>query len=177
MEKIAKNYALIIACLIGSCSTAQIPSFATSFEENDFTFNGNIIHETYAVEIPGADEALTYPLQQLGVKDNQLNIMFFSEVDDIFSFYVNGELKMTRNVNTKLDQNGKLPNLIFYPLQFPSGSSNAILTVKSLKYGQFQTEIKRSYPMLYLKRYNNEWYLNHNTVVKLPFQFFLPGSN
>jgi len=176
MEKIVRKY-VIICGLIGCFATAQIPEFTTSFEENLFSFNGNKIHETYSVEIPGYDEAMTYTLQELGVKDDQLNVMFFSEVDGTFSFFVNGQFVMSRAVNTKIDANGKLPDLIFYPIQFPSGSNSAILKVSSLEYGEFQTVIKRSYPMLYLKRYDNEWYLNHNTVVKLPFQFFLTDND
>ena len=147
--------------------------FYLDFVENLFSYNGKKVHETYSVEIPGFDGAMTYRPEELGVKIDHLNIQFFSEVDGIFNFYLNEELIMTKNVNTVIDQNGNLPNLIFYPIKFPAGYNRATLKVTSVKYGQFQTEIRKNYPMLYLKRFDNEWYLDHTTVVQLPFQFFL----
>lgn len=152
---------------------AQIPEFATSFEEREYTYNNNRIHATFTVEIPGANNALTYTLQEMGITDDQVNIMFFSEVNDTFNFYVDGHLQLSETVNTIVSKDGDLTEFILYPIKFPEGKDTAILTVSSLLYGGFQTEIKRSYPMLYLKRYKNEWYLDHNTVVKIPFQFFL----
>ncbi|KQC34352.1 hypothetical protein AAU57_14150 [Nonlabens sp. YIK11] len=175
MEKIVR--VLIVVISVYSIQVkGQIPGFTTSFEENTFSYNGKMVHETYSVEIPGFNEAMTYSPEELGVNTNHLNIQFFSEVDGIFKFYLNDELVMSREVNTKIDENGKLPNLIFYPIQFPSGNNSAILKVSLLKYGEFQTEIKKSHPMLYLKRYDGEWYLDHTTVVQLPFQFFLTNN-
>lgn len=176
MEKIVRILILVIS-VYSIQAKGQIPEFTTSFEENIFSYNGKMVHETYSVEIPGFDEAMTYSPEELAVNTNHLNIQFFSEVDGIFNFYLNGELVMRREVNTKIDENGNLPDLIFYPIQFPLGRNSAILKVTSLKYGEFQTEINKNYPMLYLKRYDDEWYLDHTTVVQLPFQFFLTNSN
>jgi len=175
MEKIAKL--LICSFFIISCkSYAQLPEYITSLEEVETQYGQNKVVNYYSVEVPMPSERSTRSLESAGIDANVLNVMFFSEVDDTFSFYINGELKQTVYEDTTIKTSGTIEQAIFQ-FPYPTGETTAILKVISSKYGGFETEIKKEYPMLYLKYNNREWYLLHNTVFYIDIDRYFLEDN
>ena len=174
MEKIVKLFVFTLFFL--SCkSYAQFPAYISSFEETETRYGLNEVVNYYVIETPSSGDHSTRSLESMGLDKNTLHVMFFSEVDDEFSFYINGELVKTAHENTIIQTTGTVEQTVF-EFHYPPGETTAIFKVTSLKYGGFETEIKKDYPMLYLKYSNNNWTLLHNTVFFTDgYSFFLKG--
>ena len=65
--------------------------------------------------------------------------------------------------DTRIKTPGTTKQTIF-EFPYPQGQSKATLRVTSLKYGGFETEIRKVFPMLYAKYRYNKWSLVHNNL-------------
>lgn len=157
MEKIANL--LLGLFLLSSCSVlGQIPEYITSFEEIEGQFENNKVYITYSVEIADPENRSTLTMESMNLTTSKLNLLFHSEVEDTFSFYINDQLVKTIRVNSIINSDGELPNDIpWFFFDYPSGQDTARLKVTSNNYGGFETEMRKEYPMLYIKFFKNEW--------------------
>lgn len=170
MEKIAKKccYSIAIILLFTPKAFAQrIDKTIIAKVENRFE-NNNLV-QYYINEQPNIDY-FTFSLEDMEINPQALHIYFFSEVDDIFQFYINNQKVKTESVNTLgYDGSGKDPVV---SIAFPSGNDEFILKVVSMKYGSLETKSKREYPMIYLHHDTNEWYITHTDAYRLPYKYF-----
>lgn len=171
----------LIFCFImlTSCSVlGQLPENVTSFEEIETRFENNKVYSTYSVEVADPENRSTLTMESMNLTTSKLNLLFHSEVEDTFSFYINDQLVKTVRINSIINSDGELPNDIpWLFFDYPNGQNTATLKVTSNNYGGFETEMRKEYPMLYIKYFKDEWYLNHNTIYKIPFDHFLVNEN
>jgi hypothetical protein len=172
MEKIVRIVTLnIILCVINSAMTnAQVSESRIIIEEIQNRYGNNEVIHYYLKEQPNISE-YTVSTESMNLTPNVLNVHFYSEVADSFTFYVNDELIARKDINT-MQRDGKISAYAF-EINFPSANDEFTLKVISSKYGSFETEARKAHPMLYLKNFNNTWYLAHTNVFRIPFMNFL----
>jgi hypothetical protein len=170
MEKIVK--CLIISILLICAVGCAQPTGFKSLERIEKQHGLNKMVISYADQIVDPILYSTYEPNKYGVDIDKINIYFHSEVKDVFRFYLNDEYIKTISIDTTVDGEGnyEVPEI---SLSIPNLNSELTLKVVSIRYGSFVTSIKKKYPMLYVKHFNNKWYLEHNTVYKLGFDNFL----
>jgi hypothetical protein len=167
MEKIVRFGLLIMMMVTSFCCKAQV----NDITEVTTVFGRNQISTYYNNEEPNLQREFTVDPTVVGFNMNKLNILFYSEVQDEFLFYINGNLVETKSINTKKDEENK-GRIDIVTIDFPSGASTATLKVTSLNYGGLETTIKKEFPMLYLKKSEKGWSAVHNAVYRLPGFYF-----
>jgi hypothetical protein len=169
MEKIVRKYLIFtVVTVLATFAHGQTPN-STVIDKTENFCNSKKAYHYYSIESP-SKEKYTVSTEKMGIDTDKLNLHFFSEVDDKFIISVNGRQHLTTNVNTRYVDGG---NTRVIRIPFPNGSESFTLKVTSLKYGCFETEVRKQHPMLYIKYFNNEWYLDHNTVFEIPYFYFL----
>ncbi len=165
---IKRNWLCFISVtIITSASYGQIDNTITEKFEN-ICENTRVTHY-YSIEEASMDRYTIAP-SVMGINTDVLNLHFFSEVEDQFKIYVNGQLHSDIFVNTTLEDGG---NTRLLDVEFPQGQDTFLLRIESLKYGCFETEARKRHPMLYIKHSNDKWWLDHNTVFEIPQFHFL----
>ncbi len=173
MEKIVKQkWNMFLALLMLSNLLIAQTSILEKIENK---CNGSKLIHYYLEETPN-DNNLIFSLDEMKINKTQCRLNFFSEVDDEFTIYVNGDVYKTTKVNTiptvKEDNIAK-GNAIILEIDYPEGNDKFTLRVESNKYGCFETEARKEHPMLYVKYWDDKWYLSHTTVFRLPAKHFM----
>lgn len=177
MEMIVKkrNSSLILMCFLFISLLQAQDSSSSIIEKIENECNGTENIHYYANETP-VDKNLTFSLDEMKISKTQCRLHFFSEVDDEFTLYINGTVYKTTKVNTipsvKEDSIAK-GNAIILEIDYPEGNDKFTLRVESNKYGCFETEVRKEHPMLYVKYWDNTWYLSHTTVFRVPAKHFM----
>lgn len=170
MERIVKNLFFVI--ILGNIFYGN----GQNIDKKITTFGRNEIISYHVNEI--ADFKKNYSIDPgiVGFDTNQINLFFFSEVNDEFVFYVDNEFNQIKKVNTT--QNGDGAGRIdVVEIAFPNGVTSATLKIESSKYGGIETIIRKEHPMVYLKNRDNKWYVNHTSVYQLPQWHFTRKTN
>ena len=176
MEKIVRIVALnIVLCVINSAITnAQVSNSRIIVEEIQNRSGNNEVIHYYLKEQPNISE-YTVSTESMNLTPNVLNVHFYSEVDDRFTFYVNDEIYARKDINT-VQLDGKISAYVF-EINFPLGYETFTLKVISSKYGSFVTEARKEHPMLYVKNFDNTWYLAHTDVFRIRSMNFLKNAS
>lgn len=176
MEKIVKKEIIILIVIMFSSKIIFSQSFSIVEKIENLCATNNVIHY-YIDEVPST-KMLTFSIDELKIDRENINVHFFSEVDDIFEIYVNGIHYSTKNINTTLyEENGEFKaKARILRIKFPVENNSFLLRIESNKYGCFETEVRKNFPMLYLKYFNNTWYLTHTNVFRLVSAYFLEDA-
>ncbi len=173
MEKIVKQkWNMFLALLMLSNLLIAQTSILEKIENE---CNGSKLIHYYLEETPN-DNDLIFSLDEMKINKTQCRLNFFSEVDDEFTIYVNGDVYKKENVNTipSVKEDGVARGrAILFKIDYPQGDDKFILRVESNKYGCFETEARKEHPMLYIKYLDNTWYLSHTNVFWLPTGHFM----
>jgi hypothetical protein len=167
MEKTVRFSLVVLMMTLNLCCKAQndiITKVVSVYEQNQ-------INTYYNIEEPNLQREFTVDPTVMGFHMEKLNIFFYSEVQDEFSFYIDGILVKTKSINTKKDEEGK-GRIDIVTIDFPSGAVTANLKVTSLKYGGLETTIKKDLPMLYLKKSEKGWSAEHNKMFLISSFYF-----
>ena len=167
MRKTVRFGLLAMIMATSYCCKAQVNSITEVLSE----YGRNEISTYYNNEEPNLQREFTVDPAVVGFDMNKLNILFYSEVQDEFSFYLDGNLIETKSINTKKNEEGK-GRIDIVNIDFPSGAITATLKVTSVNYGGLETTVKKEFPMLYLKKSEKGWSAVHNAVYRLPGFYF-----
>ncbi|MGY6649135.1 hypothetical protein [Wenyingzhuangia sp. IMCC45574] len=177
MEQVVKNkftISLIVVLFIMNYSFSQKKIIVEQIENTCGTHNAT---HYYSTEEPDESE-LKFSLDEFGIDKEVLNLYFYSEFKDSFSIYIDNILFKTVSINTEsyIKDHSIAFDIFSISLNYPTNKEKFELRVESNLYGCFKTEVRKEYPILYVKFSNGHWYLSHKDIYLEPSMYFLYNS-